>query len=40
MVLDYIDRQDEHHRKKTFKEEYLDFLTEYGIECDEKYLWD
>ncbi len=40
MVLDYIHRQDEHHRKKTFKEEYLDFLTEYGIKCDEKYLWD
>jgi REP element-mobilizing transposase RayT len=35
----YINNQEEHHKKKTFKEEYLMFLKEYGIKYDEKYLW-
>ncbi len=35
----YIANQEEHHRKKSFREEYLVFLKEYGIEYDEKYLW-
>ena len=35
----YIENQEEHHRKKSFKEEYLWFLKEYGIEYNEKYLW-
>ncbi|WP_303922177.1 transposase [Draconibacterium sediminis] len=35
----YIEKQEEHHRKMNFKEEYLLFLKEYGIEYDEKYLW-
>ena len=35
----YIRKQEEHHRKMTFKEEYLLFLKEYGIDYDEKYLW-
>jgi hypothetical protein len=29
-----------HHRKKTFQKEYLEFLKEYNIEYDERYLWD
>jgi hypothetical protein len=36
----YIEKQEEHHRKKTFKEEYLQFLNEYGIDYNEDYLWD
>jgi putative transposase len=36
----YIDNQAEHHKKRTFKEEYLAFLKKYDIEFDEKYLWD
>lgn len=36
----YIQNQEEHHRKMTFKEELLLFLKEYGIEYDERYLWD
>ncbi len=35
----YIGNQQEHHRKITFREEYLMFLKEYGIEYDERYLW-
>ena len=35
----YIEKQKEHHHKKTFKEEYLTFLKEYGIDYNDKYLW-
>jgi REP element-mobilizing transposase RayT len=35
----YIERQAEHHRKLSFKEEYLLFLKEYDIEYNEDYLW-
>jgi putative transposase len=38
-VIKYIQNQREHHRKKTFQEEYLEFLRENGIEYDERYLW-
>ena len=38
-VYHYILNQEEHHRKKTFKEEYLDFLKKFEIEYDEKYLF-
>ncbi|MDD2984210.1 MAG: IS200/IS605 family transposase [Crocinitomicaceae bacterium] len=39
-VYQYILNQEEHHRKKTFKEEYLEFLTKFGVEYNEKYLFD
>ncbi len=35
----YIQNQEEHHKKMTFKEELMAFLREYGIEYDERYLW-
>jgi putative transposase len=35
----YIQEQKEHHRKKTFQEEYLDLLRRSGIQFDETYLW-
>jgi putative transposase len=35
----YIGNQKEHHRKVTFQEELLQFLKEYEIEYDERYLW-
>jgi putative transposase len=38
-VIKYIQNQHEHHRKKTFQEEYLQFLKANGIEYDERYLW-
>jgi len=34
----YINNQKEHHRKKTFQEEFLDLLTKHGIEYDQRYV--
>jgi putative transposase len=39
IIKRYIENQEEHHKKINYKEEYLMFLREYGIEFDEKYLW-
>ena len=38
-LIKYIQNQRAHHRKKTFQEEYLDFLHANGIDYDERYLW-
>jgi REP element-mobilizing transposase RayT len=38
-VREYIRGQEEHHRTRTFQEEYLEFLREYGIEYDERYVF-
>ncbi len=35
----YIENQKQHHKRQTFKEEYVMFLEKYGIEYDERYLW-
>ena len=39
-LLRYIDGQAEHHRTQTFKEEFVAFLSRYGVDYDEEYLWD
>ncbi|MBL7902708.1 MAG: IS200/IS605 family transposase [Bacteroidia bacterium] len=39
-VARYIQNQEEHHSKKSFKDEYLEFLKEFEIEYDEKYLFE
>lgn len=39
-VIRYIENQEEHHRKITFKEEFLEFLSKHGIEYDERYIWE
>ncbi len=39
-VVAYIANQKEHHRKKTFQEEYRSILKKYTIEFDERYVWD
>jgi putative transposase len=39
-VLKYVRSQEEHHRKITFKEEFIDFLRRHEIEYDERYIWD
>lgn len=39
-VVKYILNQEEHHKKKTFKDEYLDFLEKFEIEYDEKYVFE
>lgn len=38
-VIKYIENQKEHHRTKSFQEEYLQFLNQYGVAYDERYLW-
>lgn len=38
-VVKYILNQKTHHHKKTFHEEYLETLKDYGIEYDEKYIF-
>lgn len=39
-LVKYIDGQREHHRVKTFQDEYREFLKKYQIEWDERYVWD
>ena len=39
-VYNYIKNQEQHHRKTTFREEYIDFLEQFKIEFDSKYLFD
>ena len=39
-VYNYILNQETHHHSKSFKEEYFDFLKEFDIEFNEKYLFD
>ncbi len=38
-VIKYIQNQREHHRKRTFQDEYVEFLQANGIEYDKRYLW-
>jgi putative transposase len=37
-LIAYVKNQEEHHRKKTFKDEYIELLKEHGVDYDEKYL--
>ena len=39
-VRAYIQRQEEHHETMSFQEEFRKFLRRYGIEYDERYVWD
>ncbi len=39
-VIKYIMNQQEHHKRLTFKEEYLEFLKKFDIEFDERYLFE
>jgi REP element-mobilizing transposase RayT len=38
-VRRYIERQEEHHRKRSFQDEYRDLLKRHGVEFDERFLW-
>ncbi|HWY13156.1 MAG TPA: IS200/IS605 family transposase [Bacteroidia bacterium] len=38
-VYNYILNQEEHHKKKSFKEEYIEFLKEFNVNYNEKYLF-
>lgn len=39
-VSAYVLNQEEHHRKQTFREEYIDFLNKFNVQFDEKYLFE
>jgi putative transposase len=39
-VSRYIGHQVEHHRVRTFQEEFMEFLKRHEIEFEERYLWD
>jgi putative transposase len=39
-VRQYIERQEEHHRTRTFQEEFREFLVKHEVEFDDEYLWD
>lgn len=39
-IVDYISDQHEHHRNKTFQDEYRTLLNKYNMEYDERYVWD
>lgn len=38
-IYKYIKRQEDHHKKKTFEQEYIEFLKKFEIEYDEKFLF-
>jgi REP element-mobilizing transposase RayT len=38
-VIDYIKKQEEHHKRISFIEEYLDFLKSFGVPYDERYIF-
>ena len=39
-VLEYVETQEEHHRTRTFQEEYRELLRRHSVEFDERYVWD
>lgn len=36
----YVNNQEEHHRTRSFQEEFRSFLAKYGVPYDEQYVWD
>ncbi len=38
-VKQYIQNQEEHHKKKNFQDELRKFLNQHGVNYDERYLW-
>jgi REP-associated tyrosine transposase len=39
-VMQYADKQLEHHRTQTFQDEYRELLRRHGVDFDERYVWD
>ncbi|MCW1922720.1 IS200/IS605 family transposase [Luteolibacter arcticus] len=39
-LLNYVSNQEEHHRKITFQDEYRALLKKYGVDVDERYVWE
>ena len=40
VVVNYILNQKEHHKTRSFQDEYRAFLRKYEVEFDERYVWD
>ena len=38
-TISYILNQEEHHRRRSFKEEFLAFLNKHGMQYDERHVW-
>ena len=38
-IANYIETQEKHHKKNTFREEYLEFLKKFDVEYDERYIF-
>jgi len=39
-LVEYIDRQAEHHQTKSFSDELIELLRRYEVDYNERYLWD
>jgi len=39
-VYNYILNQEQHHKKKTFRQEYLEFLEKFEVPYEERYLFE
>ena len=39
-VVKYVSEQERHHRRVSFQEEFRRVLAKYGVEFDERYVWD
>ena len=39
-VTSYVEKQEEHHRHMTFKDEFRALCARHGIEIDERYVWE
>ena len=39
-VINYIKNQEKHHKRKTFKEEYLEMLKKFDVEYDERFVFE
>jgi hypothetical protein len=40
LLIEYIRNQEEHHRKETYQDEFRRLCRLYGVELDERYVWD
>jgi REP element-mobilizing transposase RayT len=39
-AVEYVQTQEDHHRVRTFQDEYRELLHKHGVEFDERFVWD
>ena len=39
-LIEYIENQEEHHKRESFKDELRRLCRKYGVEIDDRYVWD